>query len=91
MSEKCQSGRLAVGGPYTPISGHGQTGSIGPVGAIIGSRDMASSCVPKCHEQPYARRQPNERDWGARFLRRAWLHGGWLIVVPVGNQTRTYR
>src|SRR5450631_1248813 len=29
--------------------------------------DMASSCVTKCHEQPYARRQPNERDRGRDF------------------------
>ena len=51
-----------------------------PKSAITGSHDLASSCVTKCQEQQYARHQPGEGDRGPIFLRRAQLHGGWLIV-----------
>jgi hypothetical protein len=48
---------------FALIANHGADVAGGPKGAITGSRDRQK----KCHEQPYAPRQPNEPDPGARF------------------------
>jgi hypothetical protein len=89
ISVRCRSIStfLVVGGDFRspPRNKHRQSWAARLKRALTGSRDLISSCIKKCRERLYARRQPNERDRGPRFLRRAWLRRGWLIVHDVAT------